>query len=271
MPWLVGSFCVLAVCWALLWTVRGYWNPLFFFGLWTGATIFVRTLQGDKPLPWRRQGALMSLSVPLWWWFEVVNGGAQNWQYHGTIQYNMMEYVLLSSLAFSTVVPALDAAWRLSLKIAQTEVRRLANATPVWCAAEIALGVGAQLLVYLFPTLFYALVWVAPFLVFDGFVGLAGGTNLAREMQQRRWRLAVAIGLAGVGCGFFWELWNFGASPKWTYSLPFLHVLQIFEMPLPGYLGYIPFAWSVFQGVQFARHIWRRLLSYAPALTAGRP
>jgi hypothetical protein len=47
-------------------------------------------------------------------------------------------------------------------------------------------------------------------------------------------------------CGFFWELWNLYAYPKWIYDIPYLEVLHVFEMPLAGYGGYIPFGWELF-------------------------
>jgi len=112
-PWLIGSLFVLITCWALLWSVKTYWNPLFFFGLWASATVLVRTLQGEAPLPLPRQLLLMVLSVPLWWWFEFVNGSAQNWKYQEAFQYTPTEYILFASLTFSTVVPALEPGARL--------------------------------------------------------------------------------------------------------------------------------------------------------------
>jgi hypothetical protein len=46
--------------------------------------------------------------------------------------------------------------------------------------------------------------------------------------------------------GFFWEFWNFWSYPKWIYRLPYLELLHVFEMPLFGYLGYLPFALELF-------------------------
>ena len=47
-------------------------------------------------------------------------------------------------------------------------------------------------------------------------------------------------------CGFFWELWNFYSHPKWVYQVPFVDFLHVFEMPLLGYLGYVPFSLELF-------------------------
>jgi hypothetical protein len=86
----------------------------------------------------------------------------------------------------------------------------------------------------------------------DAAVAALGGRCLARELWLRRWDVAAPVGLAGVACGFCWELWNVAALPKWTYQVPFVDFLRVFEMPLLGYLGYIPFSWAIYQLVQFA-------------------
>ena len=56
-------------------------------------------------------------------------------------------------------------------------------------------------------------------------------------------------------CGVLWEFWNYWARARWTYDLPFLGPLEdyrLFEMPLPGFAGFPPFAlecWVAFQAI----------------------
>jgi hypothetical protein len=47
--------------------------------------------------------------------------------------------------------------------------------------------------------------------------------------------------LAALFCGFFWELWNVNSLAHWEYSVPFVQRFHIFEMPILGYAGYLPF------------------------------
>ncbi|HBH80389.1 MAG TPA: hypothetical protein DDY39_11240, partial [Nitrospira sp.] len=47
--------------------------------------------------------------------------------------------------------------------------------------------------------------------------------------------------LAALICGIFWELWNWKSLAHWEYALPFVHRFPLFEMPLLGYAGYLPF------------------------------
>jgi hypothetical protein len=55
------------------------------------------------------------------------------------------------------------------------------------------------------------------------------------------WRLVISSALAALICGFFWEMWNYYSYARWVYRIPFVHRFQIFEMPLLGYAGYLPF------------------------------
>jgi hypothetical protein len=40
-------------------------------------------------------------------------------------------------------------------------------------------------------------------------------------------------------------MWNYFAMPKWYYTVPFFDYPKVFEMPLLGYFGYIPFGWEL--------------------------
>jgi hypothetical protein len=112
---------------------------------------------------------------------------------------------------------------------------------------EVLAGLSIVAMVFAVPALFFPLVWVGPFLTFDGLVAYQGGRSLLRDISRGEWRLPVAVGLAGLTCGVMWEFWNFWSTPKWVYHIPYFDYLHVFEMPLLGYFGYIPFAWSVFQ------------------------
>jgi hypothetical protein len=187
----------------------------------------------------------MALSVPIWWWFELVNLRVGNWEYLGSVTYVWPVYLALSTVAFSIVLPALDAAWGLFIRQGVSSVGRAGPKG--WHLGEMALGTALQSLVFALPALFFFAVWLAPFLVLDGLVGPQGGRSLAWDLRRGRWRLAVAVAAGGLLCGILWEFWNFWATPKWVYHVPWADFGRLFEMPILGYGGYIPFAWSVYQ------------------------
>ena len=247
-PLALAALPLLGACWVLLWTQTSYWNPLFFAGMWLAAALLMYAAGPEGHPGWRRHAGLALVSVPLWWWFELVNWRVANWEYITLYDYGTVPYALLASLTFSTVVPALDAASRLTLGWLKTNVVDTAALDGrASYTAEAVAGLAAVALVFAFPDTFFPLVWVGPFLVVDGAVGLGGGQNLLYDAWRQRWRLPAAMGLAGLLCGVLWEFWNFWATPKWIYHLSHLDYVDIFEMPALGYLGYIPFAWSVLQ------------------------
>jgi len=60
---------------------------------------------------------------------------------------------------------------------------------------------------------------------------------------------------AGLMCGFFWEFWNYWAITKWYYNVPYVGFFKIFEMPILGYLGYLPFALELYAMYWFTRSL----------------
>jgi len=208
----------------------------------------------------RQHLGLAAVSVPVWWWFELVNTRVANWHYVFTPDYSDFEYTVLSTLAFSTVVPALVAmtaavrsiTGRSAVMVAVTSGRRR---MPI---VEIGLGAAMQVAVFTLPDVAFPLVWVAPFLMIDGWMGLVGRRSLVGQMLSGAFGEVVLIGAAGLFCGFLWEFWNYWSVPKWEYSLPYLDFARVFEMPVLGYAGYVPFALFVIQAATLAEVLWLR-------------
>ena len=59
--------------------------------------------------------------------------------------------------------------------------------------------------------------------------------------------------LSGFLCGMLWEFWNYWSRAKWHYTVPIMEHLKIFEMPVPGYLGFPAFALECFTMYVFLR------------------
>jgi hypothetical protein len=70
------------------------------------------------------------------------------------------------------------------------------------------------------------------------------------------WRAVLALWGGCLICGFFWEMWNVHSYPKWVYQIPFVDVLHVFEMPLLGYFGYLPFALELFALYHLVVGLW---------------
>ena len=65
--------------------------------------------------------------------------------------------------------------------------------------------------------------------------------NVLQDLERGEWHVITLPALAALVCGFFWEMRNSYSYPKWAYCIPYVQRFQIFEMPLLGYLGYLPF------------------------------
>jgi len=71
-------------------------------------------------------------------------------------------------------------------------------------------------------------------------------TLLKPTLLDQKVTAGIGNWVASIVCGFFWEMWNFYSNPKWYYTIPGIDFWHIFEMPLIGYLGYIPFSLELF-------------------------
>jgi hypothetical protein len=92
------------------------------------------------------------------------------------------------------------------------------------------------------PTYFYPFVWVSGVFMLDPLCVLLGRRSFLFDLQHGDWRPWVSLWIGCLVCGFFWELWNFWSYPKWIYHVPGVGFAKVFEMPVLGYLGYLPFA-----------------------------
>jgi hypothetical protein len=87
-----------------------------------------------------------------------------------------------------------------------------------------------------------------------------GEESLVGDFERRDERRAVNLVLSGFVCGLLWEFWNYWAGAKWHYTVPIMENLKIFEMPVPGYLGFPAFALECFTMYVFVRAITIRIV-----------
>jgi hypothetical protein len=116
---------------------------------------------------------------------------------------------------------------------------------PVFVALFIA-GLGMLILVMAWPKFFYPFTWTSLVLIFEPLNYWTGRPHFLQQLRDGDWRTVVSLALGGLVCGFFWEMWNYYSFPKWIYHIHGVAFLRIFEMPLLGYGGYIPFALELY-------------------------
>lgn len=253
-----AGLALIAVGWPLAWIrpagIEFVWENSFLF-LWVGYILVVDALN------WRRSGtslftrdpkawfSLFIISIPGWWLFEFLNLFLQNWCYIHNRPLGTFEYAVRSSIHFSVVIPAvlttaeLWASSRLLAWLSYLPGFALPRRRLVWVTSA---GLIMLALVMMLPRLFFPLVWISLYFIFDSINMWRGSPSLLLHMGNGNWRPAFALGLGALSCGFFWEMWNFYSLPKWVYSIPFVDFGYIFEMPVLGYLGYLPFGLEVY-------------------------
>jgi hypothetical protein len=89
-------------------------------------------------------------------------------------------------------------------------------------------------------------VWLGFILLLDPINARLGGESLLGDLRAGRLDRLINLILSGFLCGVLWEFWNYWSRAKWHYTVPIMEHLKIFEMPLPGYLGFPAFALECF-------------------------
>jgi len=246
---------LIAVFWPLNWFLAGPRSQWAFFPLWLGYSLAVdgmvakRTGTSLLTRSWRKYVGLFAVSAPAWWLFEAFNWRLQNWFYDGKELFNNFEYGLLATVAFSTVIPAVFGTAELvsSFKFFQ-KLRRGPVIRPHSSTMIIFLIAGWTMLglMLVWPRYFFPLIWISVYFILEPLNIWLGNRNLAEWTQHGDWRPVLALWSGVLITGFFWEFWNFWSYPKWIYSVPFMNFWHIFEMPLLGYGGYLPFALELY-------------------------
>ncbi|MBB5109782.1 hypothetical protein [Streptomyces spectabilis] len=248
------------------WTTTTAWSEVFFFGLWLGYILIVdgwiyrRTSTSPVSRGIPAFVLTFALSVPFWWVFEWCNWRLHNWSYVHPVPQAQLSHVLLFSLCFSTVLPALletmellrsvrvfGGTWR-GPRLPQTRLL-------LWTVA--LLGVAALVVMLVFPRQLFPLVWLFLLMILDPVNSRMGWPSVWNEVARGRWQLPLVLASTGLVCGILWEFWNSQTvGVYWVYHLPeFLSHPHLFQMPLPGYLGYVPFAASAYACYHSARNL----------------
>lgn len=269
-PQLWAGLALVAVAWPLNWMLEGLRTHILFFPLWLGYALTVDGLvwlrKGTSLLRrnWHAYIGLFFVSAPLWWLFEAINLRTQNWFYPGQEEIDLFWRVILKSVNFSTVIPAVFGTAEL---LSSSGWLRWARNGPVIRPTRPVLlgfflaGAVTFLLIMAWPRTFFPLTWVSVYFMVAAINAAQGYRSLGDYTAAGDWRPVLALMLGTLLTGFFWEFWNYYGYPRWIYHVPPFEFLYIFEMPLLGYGGYLPFGLELFAmyhlviGVLGLRHL----------------
>jgi hypothetical protein len=249
---------------------------------WTGFLIFAdAVVWRARRDSWIRSAPrefvlLALLSIPLWVLFEGYNLVIRNWHYVGLPENAALRYFGYA-WSFATIWPALFlgaeliSVWRrpAPLKRGSTYDGEGAPASNRvghrFSGAEIlSVALGAVMLASPFfvsrtaAQYMAAPVWLGFIFLLDPVNAHLGAESLWREWRAGRRDRLINLMLSGFLCGVLWELWNYWSHAKWIYTVPIMEHLKIFEMPVPGYLGFPAFALECFAMYVFIRRLFTR-------------
>ncbi len=227
--------------------------------VWTGYVLLmdavVARLTGRSYLTAARgELVLVALtSVAAWWLFELYNaprfwrGGADArgiwWQYHG-LEPNLFLRRVGYDWAFATIFPALflTAAALRATVFARARIRPWRPGPRVLDAAVAAGAAGAVLPLLVVSAWLVPLVWLSLALLLEPLNARRGRPSWLADLARGDASRLLALLGGGAVCGVLWEFWNYWALARWTYTVPYLGDVKVFEMPVLGYLGFLPFA-----------------------------
>ncbi len=252
-----------------VWPVNVYFTPLAWTAYLLIADSMVQAITGhsrihDSPRSFLLCGAL---SIPLWLIFEAYNLRLENWTYVG-VPVTLPAALLGYGWSFATITPAIletadliEAFFATNRKSGVATVPhpgpRLATVgnspiqfTPRMQLAFVIFGAACLLLPLAIPqhiaAYLFALVWVGFVFLLDPINHWRGLPSLLGDLAAGYRARFYSLLLSGWVCGWLWEFWNNWAAAKWHYIFPMFQQWKIFEMPAPGFLGFLPFALECF-------------------------
>lgn len=232
--------------------VSTYFTPIAWTGYIAVMDAAVYSLAGSSLLTHRGREflAVAAVSTPFWLIFEAYNLRLENWTYIGVPSEPLARYGGYA-WSFSTIWPAmietayfLSAAglWRRDYRPLRTSTTARRAMAPLGAAMlALPLVVPRRAAAYLF-----GLVWLGFIFLLDPINSRMGAPSVLDDLERGRRGRLYALLIAGAVCGIFWEFWNYWASGKWIYIFPILQQAKMFEMPIPGYFGFPPFAVEYF-------------------------
>lgn len=259
--------------WWLMWARVTPFGDLVYYAfspLWWGFIltldgIVYRRSAGRSLLAARPATFVISAVVSLigWSYFEYYDYFALGtWYYPNSTmpQLSHETIVLIFLVAYTTVWPAIFE-WYTLLNTCPKLASRYTNGPKLALPGNLLMWGGFALVVAMvfLPHPLFWVVWIGTLAIFAGMLIRLGIWTPFTAMAQGNWGPMILMALSALFNGFFWEMWNYGsAHPElpvtnpnyWMYDIPYVNVIHTFsEMPLLGYLGYMPFgilAWVMF-------------------------
>ena len=254
---LVGLFFLILSQFFLFEKVEPFYSWFYCFAWWSYIlTIdgFIYSLKGNSLILSRTREFFLMIpwSVFIWLIFEAANFSLENW-YYVNIPNSPLERWLGYAIAYGTVLPGIfeTAEFLETIGLFKGAGAKQTRFSYGVYGVLVLLGMVCLVSSVVFPKYFFPLVWGGFIFLLEPMNHRFGRTSLLRDLEEGNPRKIYLLLVAGLICGLLWEFWNFWAPSKWIYTVPFFEEMKGFEMPVPGFLGFPPFAVQVYVMYQF--------------------
>jgi hypothetical protein len=230
--------------------------------MWTGYILFldgvIFSRKGKSLLStYPREFAILAvISIGSWEIFEGYNLLLKNWRY-----VNLPDSFAVRCVgyawSYATISPAMFLTYEFLEDVfpgrnPETSPRLRGG---LFCTL-VLFGLACVVVPFIWPSPHMSpLVWIGWAFLLDPINQRLGERSFVSELFGGKARSILVMFLAGLVCGVLWEFWNFWAATKWEYEVPYLGHIKIFEMPVLGFLGFMPFAVESFAIYVFLRRL----------------
>ncbi|NIM19227.1 MAG: hypothetical protein GTO51_02480 [Candidatus Latescibacteria bacterium] len=241
-----------------------YWIGIYFTPIqWTGYILFMdglhKRLKGTSVISdhFGEFALLLLISIGSWLIFEGYNLLLENWRYVGLPENRLLRYSGYA-WSFATISPAIFLTYQVldDLLPGPSPFAGPSRMGSSAFAILVFLGLACLVVPVVKPSTYMTpLVWLGFALFLDPINHRLGERSILAELFSGHGRSLGILFLSGLVCGLFWEFWNYWSTAKWHYDVPYWGHIKLFEMPVLGFLGFMPFTIECFAIYKFVRRI----------------
>jgi hypothetical protein len=196
-------------------------------------------------------------SIAGWMIFEFMNFFIdENWYYPAGNIFSPQEFLLYACLISSGLLP-LAFEWYCLFKTVPKLAHRFTYGFKIVFSKKLNIFIliaayVSMFLAGIYPDLLFWAVWTSPPIIIAIVLNQIGVWTPLDSIGKGNWTPTLLGGLTYFVTGLCLECQNYlcathtepfwtGVPAYWKYSLPYVDVLHVFEMPLVGLFGYLPF------------------------------